>query len=395
MKRASLIVSVLIAMLALFTSCSPVPQATQPTLAPPTAVPAPTNAPTPTALAATPALIVATTPTTDLTAKLDKILTDLAKREQFSGAILVMHGDEVILRKGYGYADDTAQTLNTPETVFRIGSLTQPFTAAAILLLESQGKLSVQDSVCTYVDSCPAAWKPLTLHHLLSGSSGIPNYRDLSSFRKLRKTAVTPDALIQLVRDQPLLFSPGSQWGESDANYVLLGLVIERVSGQPYATFLQEQIFGPLKMTATSYAAQPAGLATGYQWGHTALANSIDVSTAYAAYGLSSTVDDLYRWDRALFADTLLPHAQREAMLTAYTNPFPGWHVGYGVYFSDTEDRGHHLVLHGLDWNIYPGFAARNWSWADIDTHVVLLSNVDHDLGAEGMPLVQALLAEQ
>lgn len=359
MKRSLRVSVLLIAALALLNGCGSTLQPTAPTLAPaPTIAPAPTVAPAPAA--------------PDTAARLDALFSDLAANDRFSGAVLVVRGDEVLLRKGYGYADREARIPNTPDTVFRIGNLTQPLTAAAILLLEAQGKLSVQDSICAYLDSCPAAWEPVTLHHLLSNTSGIVSY-----WAKDKTTAHAPEELIALVRDRPLKFTPGSRWDIElgQTNYALLGMVIERISGQPYGVFMEQQVFDPLGMTATGYSEQPENQATGYLYSKKP-APPFDPSLAYAGYGLYSTVGDLYLWDRALFEGKLLPAAQRQKMLTSYSSPDDDeWGFGYGTLRSDERFPGHEVVALGVGWSVYPGFWAANWSLTDLGITVVTLAN--------------------
>lgn len=370
MNRCSQRLLLLTTMLALFAGCGVLPSVTVPTAAPaPVIAIMPTTAPV-----AAPELAI----TPGLGTELDTYFASRLKDGTFSGAALVMRGDEVVLRKGYGYADLAAQIPNTPATIYRIGNLTRPLTAAAIMLLESQGRLSLQDPICNYLDNCPPAWEPITLHHLLSDTSGIRSYATEDGFRQIATTAATPELLIGLVRDKSLYSTPGNRWALSQTNYALLGMVIERVSGQPYETFMSEQIFAPLGMTSTGYSGQPDGLAIGYQvYRSGTLPNAFDPSAAYAAYGLYSTVDDLYRWDQAIAADALLTAAQREAMYKAYAYDYddPGWGYGYGIGLSDTHLPGHHLVLHGSPWVAYPGFYASHWSLTDLDTTVVILAN--------------------
>lgn len=372
MTRSPRFFVLLISALALLPACGPALQSTpQPVALAPTATSAPTIAPT---VAPEPTAAPVPVPTVvDTTTRLDTLFTDQAAKGFFSGTVLIRQGEEVLLRKGYGLADQATGTPNTPTTVYRIGNITQPLTAFGILLLEAQDKLSTQDSLCTYLDDCPAAWKPLTLHHLLSNTSGIPNY-----WVKNRTTALDPMDLVALVRERPLVFTPGSKWDTalSQTNHVLLGLVIERVSGKPYETFMDEQIFRPLEMSATGYKGQPVDLATGYR-SRKDLAEPFDASVAYAAYGLYSTVDDLYRWNQALYTDELLPAAQREAMLTSYSHPFddPKMGYSYGALVSDDYLSGHQLVAPGMPFSSYPGFWATTWNLTDLDITVVILAN--------------------
>jgi CubicO group peptidase (beta-lactamase class C family) len=287
-----------------------------------------------------------------------------------------MRGDEVVLRKGYGYADQEAQTPNTPETVYRIGNLARPLTAMAVLMLESDGKLSVEDSICAYLDDCPEAWEPITLHYLLSDSSGIPSFTDATNFEQVSARPVTPADLIALVRDADLRFESGERWEVSHTNYVLLGMVIEQVSGQDYAAFMQERIFAPLNMTSTGYLSPPPTLAIGYEnYDDGTTPAPFDASAAYAAYGLYSTVDDLYRWNRALFGDELLSQAQREKMHSVHVLDDP---IGFG-YATPLDYNGvtcgHPVAEHGVWFPSYPGYYSSHWTLTDLDTTTIILSN--------------------
>jgi CubicO group peptidase (beta-lactamase class C family) len=332
-------------------SCGPAVQTTPPTIAP---------APT--------VVVVAPTP---LGASLDELFTDLAAKDSFSGAVLIMQGDEVVLRKGYGYADREAAIANTPETAFRIGGLTKPFTAVGILLLEAQGKLSVDDPICTYLADCPEAWQAITLHHLLSNTSGIVNY--------VPATGKTPAELAASVYSKAVHFAPGDGWEISQTNYALLGLVIEQVSGQSYADFLETQIFAPLGISATGVGDAPDGAAVGYAGNIVARPPA---ATVAAANGLYSTVDDLYRWDQALRNDALLSAAQREKLLAVHYSFAPDpFTYGYSIIASDTYLPGHRLIGFGLSANaeapfgVYSGFDSSNWALTDLDTTVIMLSN--------------------
>jgi CubicO group peptidase (beta-lactamase class C family) len=226
-------------------------------------------------------------------------LAGLAEHGALTGSVLIARGGQVLLSRGYGLADEASQAANTPETRFRIGSNTKQFTAAAILLLQEHGKLSVQDTVCKYIPDCPEAWRPMTLHHLLTHTSGIPDYINSPGFPALIGTPATPEELIARFRNWPLLFAPGTRWSYSNSGYTLLGYVIERVSGESYAQFLQDNIFGPLGMTNTSSDSntpQPPAHATGYLSAGVQPVY-LDMSEFYAAGALASTVEDMLRWD--------------------------------------------------------------------------------------------------
>src|SRR5215212_11294186 len=148
----------------------------------------------------------------DLLPKFDEYAQAAARAERFSGAILVARDGKVLVSKGYGMADAENDVPNTPETKFRLGSLTKQFTAASILLLQERGKLSVQDSICKYVAPCPEAWQPVTIHHLLSHTAGVPNFTNGEQFPDYKKTMREPatvEAMIGRFRDRPLDFKPG------------------------------------------------------------------------------------------------------------------------------------------------------------------------------------------
>src|SRR5579863_2549516 len=199
-------------------------------------------------------------------ASLDSYLSHLAATCVLSGSVLVEQNG-MLFSKGYGLADVDAQIPNTPQTRFRIGSITKQFTAIAILMLQDRGKLHVQDHICRYIPACPSDWQPITIAQLLTHTSGIPDYTNFPDFVATWTQPTTPEALIARFKDAPLDFPPGSVFRYSSSGYVLLGYIIERVSGESYATFLRENIFVPLKMNNsgydTTYPALPRH-ATGY-----------------------------------------------------------------------------------------------------------------------------------
>jgi CubicO group peptidase (beta-lactamase class C family) len=308
-------------------------------------------------------------------------LDQLAASGSLTGAVLLARGEQVLLSRGYGLADEGSKAPNTPQTRFRIGSNTKQFTAMGILLLQERGKLSVRDSVCMYVADCPTDWQPITLHHLLTHTSGIPDYINSPEFPPLIGTPATPEQLLARFKDEPLLFAPGTRWSYSNSGYTLLGYIIERVSGESYAQFLQENIFGPLGMANTGYDSntlQPPAHATGY------LSPGVepvylDMSEFYAAGALSSTVEDLYRWDRALLTHQLVSQQTMDAMFTAYV-PCPAGgcalssDVGYGYGWFVAKESGHRLVYH---WGRIDGFRSSNGFYPDDGVIVVLLSNLE------------------
>jgi CubicO group peptidase (beta-lactamase class C family) len=314
-------------------------------------------------------------------ADIDSYLSHLATTGAFSGSVLLARGDTVLLSKGYGQADEENNIPNTPQTRFRIGSNTKQFTAMAILLLQERGKLHVQDSVCRYVPDCPSDWQPITIHNLLTHTSGIPDYINSPDFPPLIGTPATPEQLVARFKNQPLLFPPGDHWQYSNSGYTLLGYIIERVSGESYAQFLQDNILEPLHLDNTGYDSnnpQPPEHANGYLSAHNKPVY-LDMSEFYAAGALYSTVEDLYRWDQALLSDELVSQQVMDAMFTPYI-PCPSGgcalssDIGYGYGWFIANESNHRLIYH---WGHIDGFFTSNSFYPQDQVIVVVLSNLE------------------
>ncbi|MCU1681936.1 MAG: beta-lactamase [Amycolatopsis sp.] len=237
---------------------------------------------------------------------MDDYLSKLVQTEDFRGSVTVARGNEVLLSKGYDLADVKAGSPNTPQTRFRIGSLTKQFTVLAVLKAQELGKLTVNDPVCRHLPSCPAAWKPITIEQLLTHTSGIPDYTDFGDFAATAAVNLSPEKLVGYFRDRPLDFKPGTTWQYSNSGYVLAGYLIERTTGTSYAEFLQQQILEPLGMSDSGYDVNnpitPAH-AVGYKDWET-LADLLDTSIPYAAGAMFSTTTDMLKWNRFLLTGT-------------------------------------------------------------------------------------------
>jgi CubicO group peptidase (beta-lactamase class C family) len=308
-------------------------------------------------------------------------LNKIASGGSLTGSVLVARRGTVLVSAGYGLADEEHRLPNTPRTRFRIGSNTKQFTAAGILMLQDRGQLSVRDNLCQYVSNCPTAWQPVTLFHLLTHTSGIPNYTDFADFPSLIDTPVTVEGLIDRFKSRPLEFDPGARWSYSNSGYVLLGYVIERISGRAYADFLNENIFTPLLMMDTGYDVNDPPIsnhATGY------LSPGIkpvhfDMSEVYAAGALYSTVEDLYRWDQALLASSLLSPDSLRAMTSAQVPcPASGCALstdrGYGYGWFIADESSHSYVYH---WGHIDGYKSSNGFYPQEQVTVVLLNNLE------------------
>lgn len=311
------------------------------------------------------------------------LLTQRLQRHQFSGSVLVAVKGKVVLAQGYGYADAAQQRPNTVDTAFRIGSITKQFTAMAILELQAAGKLSVHDTLCRYVHRCPAAWAPITLQEMLNHTSGIANYTALPAYESGMGQPLTHAQLLSLLRNLPLDFTPGTKFEYSNSNYYLLGYIIEQVSGQTYATYLQKGIFAPLLLQQTGYDANhpdPRTHALGYSsWN--SVAPYADMSWPFAAGALYSSVVDLWHWDQALTSDTLISKAATSDMLAPHTTtcavgaatcPWNRTEAHYGYGWFRGMLGGHLVIDHGGDIN---GFTAINEFMPSDGITIVLLSN--------------------
>jgi CubicO group peptidase (beta-lactamase class C family) len=322
----------------------------------------------------------------DIISTTDTYLSNLVKARLFSGSVLIARNGEVLVKTGYGEADRHKHLANTAQTKFRLGSLTKQFTAMAILILQARGKLNVHDRICTYLSDCPTPWQQITIHHLLTHTSGIPDFARFPDFIATRGSASTPTETIARFKDKPLDFQPGEKFSYSTSGYVVLGALIEPASGKRYEAFLQENIFVPLQMVDSGYDHNNGGLAIGYR-DRTNLADFIDMSVPYAAGGLYSTVQDLYRWDRALYTDKLIPKNLRDKMFT----PFGGFGYGYGWGIGKEGDRPVVSHIGGIQ-----GFSSSIARYPNDKVVIIVLGNrEDLNSGDIGVQLAKIVFGEK
>ena len=276
--------------------------------------------------------------------RMEQVIQTFVDRKQFMGAVLVARGADVLLDKGYGFADLELNVPASPKTKFRMGSVTKQFTAAAILLLQERGKLNVSDPIKKYMPDAPAAWDKITIFNLLTHTSGIPNFTSFADYASLEPFATTPEQLVARFREKPLDFHSGEEWSYSNSGYVLLGYLIGKISGENYAQFVKESIFKPLGMADSGYDSNSAIIqnrASGYAQGPNGLVNAgyIDMTIPLSAGGLYSTTEDLLRWEQGLFGGKLLSGASFKAMTTPFKNDYA---FGLRVHAVD----GHQVIEH-------------------------------------------------
>jgi CubicO group peptidase (beta-lactamase class C family) len=308
--------------------------------------------------------------------KVDELVTTHLKAMNFTGALLLAAAGKPLLAKGYGYANIEWQIPNTPQTKFRIGSITKQFTSMLVMQLREQGKLKLEDSVCAFVSPCPEAWKPVTIHHLLTHTSGIPTYTGIAAWREANMVPKSVEQIIAYFRDLPLQWVPGEQYAYNNSGYFLLGVVVEKAAGKKYEQALQDMILAPLGMADT-----------GYDWSHTIMprrasgysmrdgvranASALDMQQPYAAGAMYSTVEDLLKWDQALYSDRLLPEASRNVMWTPFKN---GYAYGWMTAPAAPETFGHRRLMHGGGIN---GFSSVIIRVPDSNITAIVLANSD------------------
>ncbi len=329
--------------------------------------------------------------------RIDAILREEIEKDRLVGAsIAVVRDGRVVHAKGYGHADLEHRVPAKADTVYQIGSVTKQFTAAAILLLQEEDKLGVRDPLSKHFPGYPRG-DEITLHHLLTHTSGIPNMTALAEFRKSRREDLRPEQVVPLFRDLPLQFEPGERWAYCNSGYLLLGIVIERVSGKPYGKFLAERIFGPLGMADTragSHSALVPNRASGYRRSGKEWLNAdfSSLTQPGAAGAIASTVEDLAKWDLAVAAGKLLKPTSWELTFKPVelkggkTHPYGyGWALG--------EHRGRKTVSHG---GSITGFRSHLGRYVEARLTVIVLVNQDgYDVQALQRRIADLLLAEK
>ncbi|MBR07861.1 MAG: hypothetical protein CMP48_09240 [Rickettsiales bacterium] len=293
-------------------------------------------------------------------------------------AVLITKDDQVVFKKAFGLADVQKKKPITTDMIFQIGSMTKQFTSTAVLQLVEQGKVSLDNPIQKYVPYFPEKEYPITIHHLLSQTSGIPEFFDIDEKEMhLLSQEHTPEQLIAYYQDLPLEFEPGSQFQYSNSNYPLLGVVIEQVSGLSLKEYMRQNLFEPLQMTSTSLwytdDMKKKRIPKGYRIYQGELMPSPKVvgSVPYAAGAIVSSLDDLWIWNRELHDNSILSDFVVEN-LTTEKQTSSGNGTGYGYGFFIKELLGHSTIQHGG--NMY-GFTSYGLYLPAEDLFVSILAN--------------------
>jgi CubicO group peptidase (beta-lactamase class C family) len=314
--------------------------------------------------------------------KLDQLLGLYHDYDEFNGSVLVAMDGEVIYKKGFGLANMEWQIPNAPDTRHRLGSVTKQFTAMLILQLAAEGKLDLQANVSTYLPDYPEEnGKRITIHHLLTHTSGIPNYTDLAEIMQSEsRNPFSPDEFTEKFSDLELEFTPGETFKYSNSGYFLLGVIVEKITGKTYEAVLQERIFDALDMHDSGYDRHQTVLpqrASGYEKSGRNYINAayLDMSIPYAAGSLYSTVEDLYRWDRALYTHDLLPEKYMKLYFQPHVPAFGSAHYAYGWIINEDpigiSDQKISAISHGGGINGFNTIISR----APSDQSLIVLLN--------------------
>lgn len=302
---------------------------------------------------------------------LGKYMEAAVEVRQFNGSVLVAQGNENVLSRGFGMANFEHGVANTPQTKFRIGSITKQFTAMAVMILQERGKLNVGDPIAKYLEDAPDTWSDVTIHHLLTHTSGIPSFTGMPDYIFKMSRFQSQSTIIDRFREKPLEFPPGEKFKYNNSGYFLLGVVIEEASGKSYEEFLREEILDPLDMHDTGYDHFQTVLkhrASGYQRRGENMTHAayLDMSQPFSAGALYSTVEDLNRWDQALRRRELISEKGYETMFTPDKSNYAyGWMV--------RGEQGRRRVFHGGGINGFQSFILR---YPEEELCIVVLCNV-------------------
>lgn len=304
-----------------------------------------------------------------LSDRLQQVVKPYVDAQMFMGSVMVGKNGQVLFSKGYGMADLEWNVPNSSTTRFNIASMTKQFTAASILLLEDRGKLKTDDLVKKYLPDAPASWDKITIYHLLTHTSGISN--GAATYEP-----GPPEKLV--LHDAPLNFQPGEQWAYTNLGYIVLGYLVEEISGQTYEEFVQANIFKPLGMKDSgliSFVTVIPRRATGYWPGANGIENAErpDPRYGFSAGALYSSTEDLLRWEEGLLGGKLLTPASLRKMTTPFKSDY-----ACGLYVHRVNG---HLVIEHDGNNI--GFNADMAYYPEEKLAVIVLSNLNGTVTGE------------
>ena len=309
----------------------------------------------------------------DVQKKVDDYIEAYMQMNQFCGSVLIANNGNVLVSKGYGYANYQFNIENTHQTKFRIASLTKGFTSIAIMQLVENNKLKLDDKLMKFISDYPRG-DEITIKHLLSMTSGIPNHTEFDDFDKERRVfSYNILQTIETFKGKPLEFTPGERFKYSNSNYLLLGFIIEHVSDMTYAEYVKQNIFEPLKMQKSGYETPEKiiiNMAQGYRFKNNEIENAKfrNMSNAHASGALYSSIEDLYIWARTLYTNKLI---SKKSLETVFSPVNDNYAFGWGVI----DVFNHKMITHSGE---IDGFTSNISCFTNEDICVIILSNFEH-----------------
>ncbi len=308
--------------------------------------------------------------------KIDSLLNDFYNKGMFNGSALVSMNGKIVYKSAFGFANIEHKILNKSDTKFEIGSCTKQFTATIIMMLREKGQIRLDDKITDYLPEYPSdKGSKITIHNLLSHTSGIPEYAELPEMECLFSKENMSSDIMKVFWDLDLNFEPGSELRYSNSNYFKLGAIIERITGKPYAQILQDNIFNPLGMT-NSGVIQITEILINKAYGYMRLADTLTVapcwntSGVFSAGNIYSTADDLFKWQLALQSNRLVNKESFDIMVTPNFSSY-----GYGfAILNQTHKDGSKYTLYGHEGEI-PGFRSLINIIKEDNSSVILLDN--------------------
>ncbi|WP_420572408.1 serine hydrolase [Kordia sp.] len=323
---------------------------------------------------------------------IDQIMENQYQKANYGATVLVAKDGKTIYKKGFGKANVELDIAMMPEHVFEIGSITKQFTAIGILMLLEEGKLSLDDEITKYIPDYPTQDTKITIHHLLTHTSGIKSYTSIPSLREFARKDLKVTELIDAFKNEPMDFKPGEQFRYNNSGYVLLGYIIEKVTNASYEDFLQKRIFDKLNMKNSYYGSKSRIIknrASGYQEREDGFANAdyISMTIPYAAGSIMSTVDDLLLWNKAVRNHKLISKESLAKAFTNYTlNNGDKMNYGYGWFHNSIKD----VPVMEHSGGIF-GYSTQGIYVPSENVYVIILTNCDCDSPSEAANKIAAI----
>ncbi|MFK8010796.1 MAG: serine hydrolase [Marinicellaceae bacterium] len=329
--------------------------------------------------------------------QIDALLNDLFEKDGPGGVALVVKDGKTVYRKAFGMANLELGVKMKPDHIFRIGSITKQFTASAILKLVEEGKIKLDADITEYIVDYPTHGYTITIEQLLNHTSGIKSYTGMKEWGpEERKKSYTPVELVDYFKNEPMDFAPGEQFRYNNSGYILLGHIIELVSGKSYEEYIQDNFFTPLKMNNSSYGSASRIIknrAYGYDKNEENYINApfLSMTQPYAAGSLLSTVDDVYTWYKAVMADKVISQESRTKAHSSSTLN-NGEETGYGYGWSIGNIQGSKMVQHGGGIN---GFLTSSLILPEKNVFVAIFSNCNCNYPGEVANKVAAIVIDK